>query len=266
MPIVNYVREHTRFMEYACDEKLSSSERLLWYALMHIMNQRAQGNVWPDDFIRISNERLLSLCPMKFDTMANARNGLKQRGLIEVEKGEKNKKSPAYRMIYFFPMYVAPSTERDGRSSNTEKSDNTGGNMGYNVGGNMGYNMGGNAGGNTGDSYINNNYGLTPNPYRMREEDEETNTISQLSRARVRQAWINAYGREPNPSIVSTIIQYGITVYHFDLGVVCEAIKMTALRNADSPVDYIRKLFRDWEYHKIRTISDLDAYMEGEEA
>ena len=112
MPIVNYVREHTRFMEYACDEKLSSSERLLWYALMHVMNQRAQGNVWPDDFIRISNERLLSLCPMKFDTMANARNGLKQRGLIEVEKGEKNKKSPAYRMIYFYPTY--PQAESQG--------------------------------------------------------------------------------------------------------------------------------------------------------
>ena len=101
MPIVNYVREHTRFMEYATDEHLTASERLLWYALMHIMNQRAQGNVWPDGFIRVSNDRLLSYCPMKFDTMAAARNSLKQRGLIEVEKGEKNKKSPAYRMIYF---------------------------------------------------------------------------------------------------------------------------------------------------------------------
>ena len=53
MPIVNYVREHIRFMEYASDEGLSSSERLLWYALMHVMNQRAQGKVWPDEFIRI---------------------------------------------------------------------------------------------------------------------------------------------------------------------------------------------------------------------
>ena len=103
MPIVNYVREHIRFMEYATDEHIPASERLLWYALMHIMNQRAQGNVWPDEFIRISNDRLLSYCPMKFDTMASARNGLKQRGLIEFTKGEKNKLSPAYRMIYFYP-------------------------------------------------------------------------------------------------------------------------------------------------------------------
>ena len=266
MPIVNYVREHTRFMEYACDEKLSSSERLLWYALMHIMNQRAQGNVWPDDFIRISNERLLSLCPMKFDTMANARNGLKQRGLIEVEKGEKNKKSPAYRMIYFYPTYASPTTERDGMASNTENTDNIGGNMGYNTGGNMGYNTGGNAGGNAGDFYINNTYGLTPNQYRVREDDEDTSIVSQLPRVRARQAWIDAFGREPNPSTISAIVQRGIAVCHFDLGVVCEAISMTALRNADSPVDYIFKLFNDWHYHKIRTVSDLDSYMEGIEA
>ena len=82
MPIVNYVREHMRFIEYASDEHLSASERLLWYALMHVMNQRAQGNVWPEEFIRISNERLLTLCPMKYDTLAAARNALKQRGVL----------------------------------------------------------------------------------------------------------------------------------------------------------------------------------------
>lgn len=151
MPIVNYVREHIRFMEYATDEHLTGSERLLWYALMHIMNQRAQGNVWPDEFIRVSNDRLLSYCPMKFDTMANARNSLKQRGLIEFTKGEKNKLSPAYRMIYFYPQYAAPDTERDGESY-PKNSDNMGGNTGYNTGGNMGYNTGG----NMGDISINN--------------------------------------------------------------------------------------------------------------
>lgn len=156
MPIVNYVREHIRFMEYASDEHLSSSERLVWYALMHIMNQRAQGNIWPDEFIRISNDRLLSFCPMKMDTMAAARNRLKQRGLIDFLNGEKNKKSPAYRMIYFYPQYVQPETERDGSQdsiSNTEKSYYMGGNIGYNFGGNMGGNPGDNPGGNMGDIY-----------------------------------------------------------------------------------------------------------------
>ena len=133
MPIVNYVREHIRFIEYASDEHVTGSERLVWYALMHIMNQRAQGNVWPDEFIRVSNERLLSLCPMKFDTMAAARNKLKQRGLIEFQEGARNKKSPSYRMIYFSPMYIESSAEKDGEACYTKKSYNMGDNMGDNI-------------------------------------------------------------------------------------------------------------------------------------
>lgn len=201
MPIVNYVREHIRFMEYASDEHLSSSERLVWYALMHIMNQRAQGNIWPDEFIRISNDRLLSFCPMKMDTMAAARNRLKQRGLIDFLNGEKNKKSPAYRMIYFYPQYVQPDTERDGMQSvpgdrqernpekldcaygksgierdnprsNTEKSYYIGGNMGDNFGGNMGDKPGDNPGGNMGDIYNKH--------IRIQEriQEQETETVS----------------------------------------------------------------------------------------
>lgn len=106
MSVVNYIREHMRFMEYAADEQLSSGERLVWYALMHIMNQRAQGNVWPDQFVRVSNARLLTYCPMKYDTMAAAREGLRRRGLIDFICGEKNKTSPAYRVNYFFPQGV----------------------------------------------------------------------------------------------------------------------------------------------------------------
>ena len=264
MPIVNYVREHIRFMEYACDEKLTSSERLLWYALMHIMNQRAQGNVWPEDFVRISNDRLLSLCPMKFDTMANARNSLKQRGLIEYESGEKNKKSPAYRMIYFYPMNIAPSTELDG-ASNPENSDNQGGNMGYNTGSNMGYNQGGNMGYNTGDFYLNNIPGLTPYQKGVKEDQEESDIIQypQASPlAKIRRAWINAYGKEPTPLVAASILQRGAVVCGFDIEVVCEAIRIAALRCADSPVDYIFTLFGDWSMRKIKTEQDLDSYLE----
>lgn len=150
MPIVNYVREHMRFIEIAKDEKITASERLLWYALMHIMNLNAKGNVWPDDFIRISNDRLLLYCPLGFDAMAKARNGLKQRGLMDFTPGKKNKLSPAYRMNYFFP---------ESAESNTGKTDNIQGNNGGNMRGNMEGNMGGNnrdnVGGNMGDFYIN---------------------------------------------------------------------------------------------------------------
>lgn len=242
MPIVNYVREHTRFIEYASDEKLTSSERLLWYALMHIMNQRAQGNVWPDDFVHIGNDRLLSLSTMKFDTLAKARNKLKQRGLIEFEPGEKNKKNPAYRMIYFYPAPVP--------NSYPINSDNAGYNSGYNMGG------------NAGDIRINSTQEPIRYPNQEREEDDETDNIRPLpARAKIRQAWINAFGREPNPSILDEVTDSGIATYEYDLDVVCEAIRITGLRGASDPLAYITQLFQDWYMRKLWTLNDVKRYL-----
>lgn len=262
MPIVNYVREHIRFMEYACDEKLSSSERLLWYALMHIMNQRAQGNVWPDDFIRISNERLLSLCPMKFDTMANARNGLKQRGLIEIEKGEKNKKSPAYRMIYFFPQYLAPDTEQDCYSENSDNMGyNMGGNMGYNTGGNMGYNRGA----NTGDFSINyTDRRIQPrNPNVLEDEDdeEEENRRRVYARAceETRTAFKKHFGFEATPALLQRIARIAVTS-EFYPGVIDLGILFAAQKGANNPIDYLVAVLVDWAKNNIKTTADVDEY------
>ena len=262
MPIVNYVREHIRFIEYASDEKLSSSERLLWYALMHVMNQRAEGNVWPDDFVRISNERLLSLCPMKFDTMAAARNKLKQRGLIEVEPGDKNKKSPSYRMIYFFPIPSTPPSDQGDGGFYPDFSDNMGGNTGYNMGYNAGDNMGGNTGYNTGDIYINNTQGHIRFPNRIRDDEDGTSTIGiTRARASIRQAWISAFGREPNPPILDAITQRGLFTYELDADMVCEAVKMAGLRGASDPLAYATQLFEDWHRHQIWTMRDLERYL-----
>lgn len=113
MPIVNYVVEHVRFIEYATDEMLSMSERLLWYALMDVMNHRAQGNIWPEEFIRIDNVTLCRKAGIKFDALSDARNKLKQRGIIDFIPGERNKKNPMYKMTYFYPQFAKSETEND---------------------------------------------------------------------------------------------------------------------------------------------------------
>ena len=136
---VNYVREHEWFIEYAADERLTPNEQLLWYALMHIFNMRAEGSEWPDGFIRITNDRLFTYLPIKWDAMAKARNTLKQRGLIDFRNGNRNKIAPEYKIIWFYPQCYP------------FKTDNTGGNEGCNTGGNEG----GNPWGNTGDININ---------------------------------------------------------------------------------------------------------------
>ena len=100
MPIVNYISENEAFTMYASYEKLSSSERLVWAALFHIMNRRADGANWPGGFVRIPNDWLLVLLPFGFDTMSRARNKLAQRGLISFVHGSRNSAVPMYQMHY----------------------------------------------------------------------------------------------------------------------------------------------------------------------
>lgn len=278
MPIINYVREHIRFMEYATDEHLTASERLLWYALMHCMNMRAQGKVWPEEFIRISNERLLSYCPMKYDTMAAARNSLKQRGLIEFIKGDKNKQSPSYRIIYFYPEYAAPDTVSDGDypTSIPEKSDYMGGNMGDNMGGNMGDNMGGNTGGNIGDYSI--NYKEKRKEYvysdekRTDDEEEELRAraradesgdlsprLIERARAEAARSWLASFGRAATPQQLDGLA-WRCAALGFGEGVLAEAIQRAALAGAASPFDYVNQLLSDWDGHNVRTVEDCGRY------
>ena len=261
MPIVNYVREHIRFMEYATDEHLTSGERLLWYALMHIMNQRAQGKVWPDEFIRISNDRLLSYCPMKYDTIASARNSLKQRGLIEFQPGEKNKKSPAYRMVYFYPEYIAPESGADNTHCYPNNSEYKGVNMGCNIGYNTRGNFGSNFGCNSGDISINDIDRRLPDVFQ-RDYDEEDKKQEQLyarARAEAETAWKSCFGKTPTPSMVHQLAWRTVDL-KFDDGVLSKAIELAASKGASSPMEYIYAVLSDWASNKVRSAQDVDEY------
>ena len=246
MPIVNYVREHTRFIEYATDENLTSGERLLWYALMHIMNMHAQGNVWPEDFIRINNDRLLSYCPMKYDTLLKARNSLKQRGRIEFIKGDKNKASPAYRMVYFQPM----DAERDG----AESIPNNPGNNGVYTGGNAGVYAGDNNGVYTGDFILNDKE--RDRNRNVQEDDEELSR----GRAEAREAWKTHFGAIPTPAMVERLALFRGGPRGFCEGVIDMAVQFAALRSAEDPFAYVLSTLSDWTGKGVRTVSEAEEY------
>ena len=259
MPIVNYVREHIRFMEYASDEHLTAGERLLWYALMHVMNQRAQGNVWPEGFIRISNDRLLTYFPMRYDTLTTARNGLKQHGLIDFTKGDKNKLAPAYKMIYFCPEYVASDSEQnypeipDKNEGYPEISDNIGGNSRGNIGGNS-------------RDYNINIYGeriplRNPdrNPVAPEDEDDDDDVLRARVREEIMESWRRGFGREPNPAQVSDLTRRA-AMYGFGEGVLDEAITLAALKAPGSPHDYLVTLLDDWHRNHCATREDVQEY------
>ena len=104
--IVNYVRECTAFIAYVSDNKVSANEFVLWHALLNAINQRATSNDWPDEFVPVSNPRLLSLTTFGAgksaeETLRKTRDRLVARGLIRYMAGEKNKRNPAYKMVLF---------------------------------------------------------------------------------------------------------------------------------------------------------------------
>lgn len=106
MSKVNFVSEFNLFMRYARDNSLSLRERMLWIALFYIANDRATFNEqtqeydWPDGFIQVSNGELNLYCCLDKRAIETLRNGLKQRGLIDFQPGQKNKKNPAYKINY----------------------------------------------------------------------------------------------------------------------------------------------------------------------
>lgn len=252
---VNYVREHERFIEYAADERVPANVQLLWYALMHIFNQRAEGAEWPDGFIRITNDRLFTYLPIKWDAMAKARNALKQMGRIDFRNGNRNKAAPEYRIIPFYP------------SCYPFKTDNNGGN----TGGNNGGNQWGNTGGRTGDINININDNQTkPKQYNDDDDDDDDDVIRAGARededpitdraergAEIRRGFQFAFGRSPLPAELERLISSSWRM-GFRAVMVSLALQRAAGRGAVSPVDYALEILDDWKLNEVRTPEQAD--------
>lgn len=180
MPIVNYIREHEWFIEFAADEGLTANDVALYDAILFFVNRKAEGNVWPDDFIRIRNDRLLTYCHMGFDAMSRSRNKLKQKGVIDFHNGSRNKESPAYRIIYKYPdsfppdKFCPPKTDNNANKA-TDKAVNN----------------------NTGKSAD-----LIPNYTRGRRQNQNgidthtDSTSSNRARGRLDETYIDSAGRE----------------------------------------------------------------------
>ena len=253
MCYVNYVRESMAFMEYASDERISGSERLLWQALFHIMNQRAKGSDWPEGFISIPNARILFYASFGEDTLVAARNKLKQRGLIDFTPGKKNKQAPQYKMNYFC---AELSTEN---AQNVDGMPNYSGNVRGNVSGNVGGNTPGNVRGNTSDIYVNlyGNPNRNPNAYMHDDDDAdaEQDAHGALEDC-VESTFRQTMGRDALPAECRQIAMVAINL-GMDIGVVEQAVGRAANMGARSPAAYAVEVMRQWNKANIHTVYDL---------
>lgn len=80
---MNYLAELNAFHDYLLANQLSTSEIVLWHALMHINNK----TMWKTEFTA-SNLILQQLTGLSRSTLADAKNKLKQRGLLSYKPGK----------------------------------------------------------------------------------------------------------------------------------------------------------------------------------
>ena len=80
---MNYIAELNAFHDYLLANRLSTSEIALWHALMHINN----STMWKTEFTA-SNLILQQITGLSRSSLADAKNKLKQRGLIEYIPGK----------------------------------------------------------------------------------------------------------------------------------------------------------------------------------
>lgn len=241
MAAVNYVTEHKAFIVYAQDNGLSGPERLLWYALIHLMNERAKGDQWPDGFIRLPNTTVLGLVPYGEDTLITVRNKLKQRGLIEYVPGRKKAEIPMYRVHYFsVPEAEAPDEEAFYPKFSGKAGGNTGGNAG------------GNAPGNARDIIVKQNE--TGNETKTDDDDvSDARAQRELDLTQsLAEAWCDAYGPEPTPGearrIVSAALLLGTSP-----AMLAKAVELAAYNSARNPGPYVVDIIKTWRDQEIAT-------------
>ena len=266
----NFVEQFRLFMEYARKNSMHSRECMLWVSLFYLANEEATYNAetqtyeWPDDFFEVSNGELNSYGRFDKQAVESLRNRLKQRGLIDFVKGNRNSAAPMYKIHYLirFGNKIIPNIHANIHA-------NIHSNVYANPIPNNPPNIHANNMPNTMptipplDININNNIpGDTGIDIPFPEEEEETanNPAVSLARERVRRAWVKGFGKEPTPGAVERIVKEGLSC-EFDIELIEEIIRRTALRAADDPVAYILKCFEDWLCRGVYTVDQLNAYL-----
>ena len=106
MSQINFVAEFRAIMETCRRDSVPGRTRLLWIALFYLANDRAQEDEqtgaweWPDDFFPVNNAELATHCPLEKRAMLEARNRLKQMGVIDFKAGDNAMKPAKYRVKY----------------------------------------------------------------------------------------------------------------------------------------------------------------------
>ena len=262
MSQINFVAEFRAIMETCRRDSVPGRTRLLWIALFYLANDRALEDEqtgaweWPDEFFPVNNAELATHCPLEKRALLEARNRLKQMGVIDFKAGDNAMKPAKYRMKYLSagqrcknaPQGV-PQHVPQGVPQHVPQDAPQG--VPY---------------------YININKGISVNPERydddddddvdihagVREEDEPDPIEDRAERgAEIGNGFRHAVGRSPLPAELDRLV-----VSSWRMGFLPEmvslALQKAAGRGAGSPVDYAMEILSEWRRKEARTPEQVD--------
>jgi hypothetical protein len=92
---VNYIKLINQFWKLRRSKRITSKQADLYFFLIQECNERD----WENPF-ECSNRSIIARIDMQEPTLIDARNRLKQLGLIDFKSGRKNEASPVYELLY----------------------------------------------------------------------------------------------------------------------------------------------------------------------
>ena len=263
MSQINFVAEFRAIMEACRRDSVPGRTRLLWIALFYLANDRAQEDEqtgaweWPDEFFPVNNAELATHCPLEKRALLEARNRLKQMGVIDFKAGDNAMKPAKYRMKYLSASQWcknAPQGVPQGVPQHAPQGVPQHAPQGV-------------------PYYININKDTGINP-RERDEDDDEEDVNRAGAgeeepdpvadrgergAEIARGFRYAFGRSPLPAELDRLISCSWRM-GFKPVMVSLALRKAAGRGAGSPVDYALEILDEWRRNEVRTPEQADEY------
>lgn len=267
MSQINFVAEFRAIMETCRRDSVSGRTRLLWIALFYLANDRAREDEqtgaweWPDEFFPVNNYELATHCPLEKRAILEARNRLKQMGVIDFKAGDNAMKPAKYRIKYLSvsqwcknaPQHAPQEAPQHAPQEAPEHAPQGA------------------------PYYININRDKGINPGKSDEDDDDEDVISARAREEddpitdraeregdICAAFARFVGRRPYPAELERLVWCSHAM-HFLPVMAAKAIEIAAGSGAEKPAQYAMKILEDWKNNDVMQPHQISGYQWDED-
>ena len=267
MSQINFVAEFRAIMETCRRDSVSGRTRLLWIALFYLANDRAREDEqtgaweWPDEFFPVNNYELATHCPLEKRAILEARNRLKQMGVIDFKAGDNAMKPAKYRIKY---LSVSQWCKNAPQHAPQEAPQHAPQEAPQHAPQEAPY-------------YININRDKGINPGKSDEDDDDEDVISARAREEddpiadraeregdICAAFARFVGRRPYPAELERLVWCSHAM-HFLPVMAAKAIEISAGSGAEKPAQYAMKILEDWKNNDVMQPHQISGYQWDED-